>query len=361
MALLALIDITQQFKAGYSLKAVNLTVDQGDVFALIGPTGSGKTTLIRIIDLLDWPVSGRIIFDGKDVTHSKHERLQARRRMAYVQQRPTVFNMSVHDNVAIPLRWRRVPRQTIRSRVEQALDLVGLLDYQKRDARTLSGGETQRVAIARALVTEPSLLLLDEPTANLDPVTIEKIEEVLGNIIQTEKTTIIMSTHDREQGQRLATKMGVLIKGKLMQVGTPDEIFRAPARKRVAEFVGVGNMLSGTVSEKIKEGLTIVQVNGITIQTTANVDTGTRVWVLIRSEDITFSLEQTTTSARNSFSGPITRITPIGALVRVEIDCGFPLIGVITASTWSEMELYPGKRIFASFKATAVGLIGRRT
>jgi len=359
MATLELIDITQEFKDGYSLRAVNLTIDQGDVFALIGPTGAGKTTLIRIIDLLDWPASGRIIFAGRDVTRSKRERLKVRRRISYVQQRPTLFSMNVYDNVAVGLKWRRVPRSMIRTRVEHALELVGLADYQKRDARTLSGGETQRVAIARALVTEPELLLLDEPTANLDPVSTERIEVILENIIQAKQTTMVMSTHDRSQGQRLANKMGILIDGEILQFGTPAEIFRSPIRKRVADFVGVGNMLDGIVGERIDESLVTIQINGNALQAISDFDEGEKVWTLVRTEDVTFSLSEISTSARNTFNGPITRMTPVGTLVRIEIDCGFPLVGVVTAKTVSEMGLEIGIRLFASFKATAIHVIHR--
>ncbi len=359
MAILEIIDITQQFKDGYSLEAINLTVEQGDVCALIGPTGAGKTTLIRIIDLLDWPKSGQIIFEGMDVTHSKRERLKARRRMSYVQQRPTVFSMNVYDNVAISLKWRRVPRNMIRKKVEHMLELVGLIDYQKRDARTLSGGETQRVTIARALVTDPELLLLDEPTANLDPVSTEKVELILENIIQTKQTTMIMSTHDRSQGQRLANKMGVLINGEMLQIGTPAEIFRSPERKRVADFVGVGNMLDGIIGERIDESLVNIQISGTTLQAISEIKKGIKVWALVRTEDVTFSLSKTSTSARNMFNGPITRMTPVGTLVRIEINCGFLLIGVVTAKTVSEMEI--GTNLFASSKATAIHLIHRRS
>ncbi len=360
MAILELIDITQQFKASYSLKAVNLTIDQGDVFALIGPTGAGKTTILRLIDLLDQPVSGRILFDGVDVTRSKSERLRTRRRMAYVQQRPTVFSMNVYENVAVGLKWRHVKRQSIKESVEQALQLVGMEDYKKRDAKTLSGGEIQRVAIARALVTEPELLLLDEPTANLDPISTEHTEEILENIIQSKQTTMIMSTHDRSQGQRLANKMGVLIDGEILQVGTPANIFRSPVRKRVADFVGVGNMLDGFVGERIDESLVTIQVNGNVLQAISDFDEGAKVWALVRTEDVTFSLHKTSTSARNMFEGPIKKMTSAGTLVRIEIDCGFPLVGVVTAKTVTEMGLETGSHLFASFKATAIHIIHRR-
>ena len=220
------------------LKDVSLTIERGDVLVIIGPTGAGKTTLIRLMDFIDQPASGSIFFDGIDVTRSGSKRLAARRRIAYVQQKPIVFTMNVHDNVACGLRFRHQKTETVRVKVKSALDLVGLAGYEKRDARTLSGGETQRVAIARAIVTDPELLLLDEPTANLDPVSTAKIEEVLADIIRSGRTTLLMSTHDMKQGQRLARRVGVLMNGELVQVGPKDEIFERPNGK-VAEFLGV--------------------------------------------------------------------------------------------------------------------------
>lgn len=360
MALLRLIEIHQHFKEGYALTGINLSIDRGEVFGLIGPTGAGKTTLLRIIDMLDSPRSGRILFDGKDVTESRHERLRARRRMSYVQQRPTVFSMNVFDNVAIGLKWRRIGRSETRQRVNRALELVRMHDYVKRDARTLSGGETQRVAIARALVTEPELLLLDEPTASLDPGTAERIEDILADIISTKRITIIMSTHDMSQGQRLADRIGVLMDGEMLQVGTPAEVFRSPKRKRVADFVGVGNMLPGVIAGRLDEDLAEIAINGNVIQALSNHDVGTTVWVLIRTEDVIFSLARTSTSARNVFEGPISRMTAVGNLVRLEIDCGFPLTGVVTTKSLEEMGLKLGSYLYASFKATAVHVIPRK-
>ncbi|MFA4836610.1 MAG: ATP-binding cassette domain-containing protein [Dehalococcoidia bacterium] len=239
MALMQAENLLQQVnRKTLILKDVNLTIDRGDVLVIIGPTGAGKTTLIRLLDLLDYPSGGRIVFDGVDVTRSRGRRLAARRRIAYVQQKPIVFSMNVHDNVACGLRFRHQKTQIVREKVKSALDLVGLAGYEKRDARTLSGGETQRVAIARALVTDPELLLLDEPTANLDPVSTSKIEEVLADIIRSGRTTLLMSTHDMKQGQRLARRVGVLMNGELVQVGPKDEIFERPNGK-VAGFLGV--------------------------------------------------------------------------------------------------------------------------
>lgn len=361
MALIRLEDIGQEFRGGYTLKNVSLTIERGESFAIIGPTGAGKTTLIRIIDLLDRPATGSIYFNGTDVTRSKRLRLKARRRMAYVQQRPAVFNMNVYGNVSLGLRWRHVRQNLIREKVELALEAVGMADYRRRDARTLSGGEVQRLAIARALVTGPELLLMDEPTASLDPISAEKIEDIMSDIIRSRQTTIVMSTHDRAQGQRLASNMGVIMNGEVLQVGTPAEIFRSPARRRVADFVGVGNMLSGIIEERIDESLALIKINGTSIQAISEFERGSPVWAIIRTEDVTFSLERTITSARNVFEGPITRLTPSGTLVRIEIDCGFPLVGVVTAKTVEEMGLRLETRLFASFKATAIHIILRRT
>ncbi len=358
MALLEAVELVKGYDRQQVLKEVSLKIEHGEAFALIGSTGAGKTTLLRLLDLLEAPSSGSIYFDGVDVTHNRQERLKARRRMSFVQQRPTVFTMNVYDNVACGLKWRHDKSEIIRQKVERALDLVGMSEYRNRKAKTLSGGETQRVAIARALITDPEVLFLDEPTANLDPVSTSKIEQVLANIIHEQRTTVVMATHDMSQAQRLASRVGVLINGEMPQSGKPHEIFYSPQSKEVAEFVGIENILSGLVVNK-NDNLLTVDVNGSAIEAVADCALGDNVNALIRPEDITITLAKETSSARNVFEGTIARLTPIGPLVRIEINCGFPLLAVVTSSSAQELGLTVGKRIYASFKATAIHVIRR--
>jgi tungstate transport system ATP-binding protein len=278
--------------------------------------------------------------------------------MSFVQQKPVSFSMSVFDNVACGLKWRRQKSHVIKQKVESALELVGMTDYGSRDARALSGGETQRVAIARALVTQPEMLFLDEPTANLDPLSTSRVEEALAHIIQEHRTTVAMTTHDMSQGQRLASNIGVLINGSLQQAGSPTEIFCAPHSKEVAEFVGVENILSGVITAK-DDSLATVQVNGKIIQAISEYELGDGIYVLIRPEDIIFTMARDTSSARNVFEGEIIRMGTVGPLVRIEIDCGFPLLGIVTKRAAEELGFVFGKKIYASFKATALHTIKR--
>jgi tungstate transport system ATP-binding protein len=348
----------QAYEKHQILKDINLKLERGDFLALIGPSGAGKTTIIRLLDLLESPSSGRIFFDGIDVTRSGKNRLKARRRMALVQQKPSVFDMGVFSNVACGLKFRHENKQAVRAKVERALEMVGMSDYNKRNARTLSGGEMQRVAIARALVTEPEVLFLDEPTANLDPASVAKIEEILARIISERKSALLMTTHDMAQGQRLASKIGVLINGEILQIGTPNEIFFSPANMQVAEFVGVENILAGVVAKK-ENGLVIIDVSRKEIQAITDIPIGETVHVMIRPEDITLTRTRETTSARNNFEGRINRVIPLGPLTRIEVDCGFPLLGVVTTRSAGELGLAVDTKICASFKATAVHVIKR--
>ncbi len=352
------INIGQRYGGQDILKGVSLNINRGDVFALIGPTGAGKTTLLRLLDLLEKPSTGSIHFDGEDVTANKSLRLQARRRMSFVLQKPTVFNMSVHDNVACGLKWRGEKGDAIKQRVSRVLEVVGMAEYANRNARTLSGGETQRVAIARALAVEPEVLFLDEPTANLDPVSTSKIEEVLAHIISEQKTTVVMATHDMSQGQRLASRIGVMMNGEILQADSPGAIFSTPQNKDVAQFVGVENILSGVIVNRDNELVTI-DVNGYLIQTISDYGIGEKVHALIRPEDITLALRKDASSARNTLEGRITRILPIGALVRVEVACGFPLLVVVTKRSAQDLKLMVDKKVYATFKATAIHIIKR--
>ena len=358
MALINITKLTKEYDGRCILKDIDLEIEHGEAFALIGPTGTGKTTLIRLLDLLEEPTSGSIHFDGVEVTHNRHCRFDIRRRLSLVQQKPIVVDMSVYDNVACGLRWRNEKSNVIKHKVSHVLALVGMDKYGDRNAKTLSGGETQRVAIARALVTEPEVLFLDEPTANLDPNTTLKIEEILASIRQKKKTALVMATHDMSQGQRLANRIGILFDSRMIQVGSPNDIFCLPQSRDAAEFVGIENILPGVVTERDDELLT-VRVNGHSLQVVSRHMVGDKVYVLIRPEDITFAFSKEKSSARNSLDGTIKRMTPVGPFVRIEVDCGFPLLGVLTRNSAEELDFKIGRGINASFKATAIHLIER--
>jgi len=206
------------------LKEIDLTLKRGEVLVLVGPTGSGKTTLLRLVNLLEAPSIGCIRFKGRTVTAGpEKERLLARRRMAMVFQKPVMFKASVQENVSFGLKMRG---RDDRGKVLEALAAVGLSGYEKRDANTLSGGEMQRIALARALVLEPELLLLDEPTANLDPKSAAAVISLLQGLAGR-KTTVILATHNMREALLLASRVAVLQAGRLTAIGKPEEIFRS--------------------------------------------------------------------------------------------------------------------------------------
>ena len=359
MTLIETVNLSRRVNERDILSNINLQIEKGEVFALIGPTGAGKTTLLRLLDLIDTPSSGKIYFDGVDSAQSARLRLEMRRRMAFVLQKPMVFNMSVYDNVASALRWRGVGKSKLRERVNSVLEVVGLSAERNRDARTLSGGEAQRVAIARAIAIEPEVLLLDEPTANLDPISTSRIEELLANIFHRYDTTIIMATHDMSQGQRLAGRIIVLMNGEIHQTGGLREVFASPRDRDVAEFVGVENIIDGVIVASEK-GMVAIDISGKVIEAVSDCPVREEVCVCVRPENITLALSKVSSSARNSFEGEITLVVSMDPLTRVEVDCGFPLVGLVTKRSTEEMGLAKGKKVYATFKATGVHIISKR-
>jgi tungstate transport system ATP-binding protein len=358
MSFIELRDIKQTREERDILKGVNFRMERGEILALIGPTGAGKTTLLRIIDLLDTPAGGKVFFDGVDVTESEKLRLQARRRMAFVLQKPVVFNSSVYENVACALRWRGLGKRQVQEKVDGILEMVELKDYRNRNARTLSGGETQRVAIARAIAVDPEVLVLDEPSANLDPVSERKVEDIVADIIKRETITVVMATHDMLQGQRLADRVGVLIDGTIAQAGSVGDIFSKPRSREVAEFIGMENILDGTI--KACEGeLAVINVNGKIIEAVSDCDIGEKVSACMRPEDITIALSRISSSARNSLEAKVTWTVTNGPFCRIELDCGFPLVALVTQRSATEMGLKKGTKIYATFKAVSIHVIKR--
>lgn len=217
------------------LKNINLSIRRGEIFALIGPSGAGKTTLLRILNLFEKPLCGTLIFNGISLDAGKTGKL--RRRMSLLFQTPSVFNGSVFDNVAYGLKVRGFDKRAIEKKVEEALDTVGLPGMGKEKARMLSGGEAQRMAFARAIVYDPEILLLDEPTSNLDPANVAKLEEIIKCIRDERGTTIVIATHNIPQVRRIADRVGVLLNGELIEVNSKEGIFTAPEDERSAAFI----------------------------------------------------------------------------------------------------------------------------
>jgi len=226
---MVLIEIRGLFKSfGLSeiLRGINLDVEEGRVLALIGPTGSGKTTLLRLIDLLDKPTEGNIFFNGYDICYlSSKEKLKIRRKMGMVFQKPVMFSASVYENVSYGLKVRG--KGNSRLEIQRALEEVGLSGYESRDAATLSGGEMQRIALARAMVINPEVLLLDEPTANLDLRSAYAVDELIKRLANCGRT-VIMASHNMTECRKLANKVAVLVDGRITRTGKPEEILTEP-------------------------------------------------------------------------------------------------------------------------------------
>ena len=217
------------------LKNINLSIRRSEIFALIGPSGAGKTTLLRILNLFEKPVCGTLSFNGISLDAGKTGSL--RRRMSLLFQTPAVFNGSVFDNVVYGLKVRGFDKMARGKKVEEALDTVGLPGMGKEKARMLSGGEAKRMAFARAIVYDPEILLLDEPTSNLDPANVANIEEIIKRIRDERGTTILIATHNIPQVRRIADRVGVLLNGELIEVNSKEGIFTAPEDERSAAFL----------------------------------------------------------------------------------------------------------------------------
>lgn len=225
--------VTKVYDGRRVLSIDSLDVHAGEVLGIIGPSGAGKSTLLRLLDFLELPTTGAITF-GKYHTNGSLPPLSARRKVTTVFQRPVLLSRSVTGNIAYGLRIRG--QNHVDAVVASALEQVGLADLADAPARTLSGGEAQRVALARALVIEPDVLLLDEPTANLDPANVKIIENIIRDANER-GATIVLVTHNVFQARRLADRVAFMLDGELIEVGPTEQIFENPMDERTAAFV----------------------------------------------------------------------------------------------------------------------------
>ena len=341
------------------LNVEHLTVRPGEVLTIIGPNGAGKSTLMLVLARLLLPDQGRLLFQGK--TLRRQDSLAYRRRIGLVLQAPLLLNTSVFDNVVTGLRFHRIGKAERRRRAGRWLEQLHITHLAQHQARHLSGGEAQRVSLARAFALDPEIVFLDEPFSGLDtPTRTRLLEEFQVLLAATGKTTVFV-THDMNEALFLGDRVAVLLDGKIHQVGPPDEVFAAPASPDVAAFLGLDTTVAGEVITA-ENGHVVVTVNDKRVEAVADIDPGRPVMVCLRPEDVTLwdGEDLPASSARNRFSGPITRIIPKGPLIYVEVDCGFKVSAAITRASTREMALEKGKRVTVTFKASAVHLIPRQ-
>jgi molybdate/tungstate transport system ATP-binding protein len=331
----------------FSLDDLNLKIESGEYFTILGPTGAGKTLLLELIAGFHSPDSGRILIDGEDVTDLPPEK----HKLAFVYQDYSLFpHMNVKKNIQFGMRMKKIKSKEKLLEVARDLKITNLLD---RYPLTLSGGEQQRVALARALVTDPKILLLDEPLIALDPRTKESERELLSDLHKDKGLTVLHITHDQIEARIMADRIAVIMDGKLMQVGTPEEIFEKPVSSQVASFVGFENMLKGRVVSADR-GLLRIEVGEVMFDASGEAEEGKTISAFLRPENIALSKTSAQSSIRNSLHGRVTEVWILGALVRVKVDCGIPLNALITRQSAEEMDISPGVPIYAQFKASSV-------
>jgi tungstate transport system ATP-binding protein len=234
-SLYALRGVAKEYGQRQVLQVEALDLYRGEVFALVGPSGAGKSTLLRLLNLLEPPSAGRLRFLDIELGPGDAAPLALRRRVTTVFQRPMLLDRSVRDNVSFGLRLRG--ERDARPAVDAALEAVGLTGLAGQRARTLSGGEAQRVALARAIVLQPEVLLLDEPTANLDPANVAQIESIVRRLNQERGTTLVLVTHNVFQAKRLAQRVAFLLEGRIVEVAPAPRFFEQPQDPRTAAFV----------------------------------------------------------------------------------------------------------------------------
>jgi ABC-type Fe3+/spermidine/putrescine transport system ATPase subunit len=246
MPLLELCHIHKSYPDGWTLADVSFSVEQDEIVCLLGPSGCGKTTLLRIIAGLETPDGGQVLVDGEDVTHAPPHL----RGFGLMFQEYALFpHKDVSGNVAFGLRMQRLAREAIAERVAEVLALVGLVGFERRDVNQLSGGERQRVALARSLAPQPRLLMLDEPLGALDRNLRERLLDELPEILHRASVTAITVTHDQEEAFAIADRVVLMRDGRVVQVGTPREVYRQPALAWVARFLGLTNLLDAKIVE----------------------------------------------------------------------------------------------------------------
>ncbi|MEZ5500185.1 MAG: polyamine ABC transporter ATP-binding protein [Steroidobacteraceae bacterium] len=305
-------NVTKKFGEFVAVDNVSLSIMQGEIFCLLGGSGCGKTTLLRMLAGFESPSNGRIFIDGQDMAGIP----PYERPVNMMFQSYALFpHMTVAKNVAFGLEQEKLARSEIERRVSEMLDIVKLGEFAARKPHQLSGGQRQRVALARALIKKPKLLLLDEPLGALDKKLREHTQFELINLQEQLGVTFIVVTHDQQEAMTLASRIGVMDRGEIVQVGTPTEIYEYPSSRFVADFIGSVNMFDGQLIEDEPDH---VRIRCGELESTIFVDhgisaaPGATVWAAIRPEKIDISRKSPANKAENTVQGVVQEVAYMG-------------------------------------------------
>jgi len=338
--------VSKHFGTFVAIEHIDLEIESGELVALLGPSGCGKTTTLRMISGLEGPTSGEILFDGKDVSAVPVRD----RNVGMVFQRYALFpHMNVEKNISFGLRVRNVPPEGTRDRLEEILEIVQLTAFRHRFPAQLSGGQMQRVAIARTLITKPSVLMMDEPLANLDTNLRGEMRRFIRDLQQRFNITTIFVTHDQVEAMELSDRVAVLFDGHLEQFDTPDAIYHRPEKQSVARFMGASNIFEGTIAA---DGKLQTDFGPLCCALAGDSDAGGRVSAMIRSEAITLSTKPNS-GADNRMSGIVRTADFFGATVSYGVRVGDHELNVDEHST---ERIAPGTEVYLNVPADRIWL-----
>ncbi len=338
----------------FSLQNVSFAANNGDYLALLGVSGAGKSVILEIISGLLKPQMGKILLDGTDVTSSKIQE----RKVGVVYQDLSLFpHLSVFENIAYPLRIRKKAKMEIKAQVGNFAALAGVSHLLNRNPNTLSGGEAKRVAIARTLASGAKVLLLDEPLSNLDVSHKSELRGLLRDINRT-GITIIHVTHDFTEATTLANKVAIIENGRLIQFGTPEEVFRHPKTEFVARFSGMKNIYrANQITKADNSGLKKAIINesiSIHFLSEANPKSG---FVMVSEEHVLISAKHLESSALNQFKGRVKEVYFALSGMELVVDIGVELVASISQSSQQALEIAPNRDLWVSFKASSVKFV----
>ncbi len=309
-------EVTKRFGDVVAVDAISFTIGEGEFFSLLGPSGCGKTTTLRMLGGFEYPDSGEISIGGRRMGYTP---AYERETNMVFQQLALFPHLDVFNNIAFGLKLRHRPMGEIRERVAESLRLVGLEGYERRRVNQLSGGQQQRVALARALVNQPRVVLLDEPLGSLDLQLRLQMQLELKHLQERLRSTFVYVTHDQGEAMTMSDRIAVMDRGRIVQIGTPSEIYEHPRTRFVASFIGDTNLLLGRVEGHGTSDRLSVRAGGAIVSTRAigALSPGQSVWLSIRCERV--RIGEHLEGSGNIFLGRVTEVIYVGSMLKYEV------------------------------------------